>query len=121
MECEVIRESTSRNQANGSTPHRLQEPMKLRNTAAVLPPPSLPKKVQLLRLCARVHNRKNWIHIETAPAGPRVAAILSVMESCRRLDLPVREYLGAVLPGLASRTLPQLAELTPAAWAARQR
>lgn len=39
-----MRESTSRNQANGSTPHRLQEPMKLRNTAAVLPPPSLPKK-----------------------------------------------------------------------------
>ena len=44
-----MRESTSRNQANGSTPHRLQEAMKLRNTAAVLPPPSLPKKVQLPR------------------------------------------------------------------------
>lgn len=27
----------------------LQEAMKLRNTAAVLPPPSLPKKVQLPR------------------------------------------------------------------------
>ena len=44
-----MRESTSRNQANGSTPHRLQEAMKLRNTAAVLPPLSLPKKVQLPR------------------------------------------------------------------------
>jgi hypothetical protein len=49
MECTGIRESTSRNQVNGSTPHRLQEAMKLRNTAAVLPPPSLPKKVQLPR------------------------------------------------------------------------
>src|SRR5215475_9389592 len=49
MECAGIRESTSRNQANGSMPHRLQEAMKLRNTAAVLPPPSLPKKVQLPR------------------------------------------------------------------------
>jgi hypothetical protein len=39
-----MRESTSWNQANGSTPHRLQEAMKLRNIAAVLPPPSLPKK-----------------------------------------------------------------------------
>jgi hypothetical protein len=29
-----MRESTSRNQANGSTPDRLQEAMKLRNTAA---------------------------------------------------------------------------------------
>jgi transposase len=63
--------------------------------------------------------RKNWIHIGSAQAGPRVAAILSVMESCRRLQIPVRDYLGEVLPGLASRTLPQLAQLTPAAWAAR--
>jgi hypothetical protein len=31
--------------------------MKLRSTAADLPPLSLPKKVQLLRLCPIVHNR----------------------------------------------------------------
>src|SRR5436305_3608823 len=49
MECAGMRESTSRNQANGSTPQRLQEAMKLRSTAAVLPPPSLPKNVQLPR------------------------------------------------------------------------
>jgi hypothetical protein len=30
---------------------------KLRSTAAVFPPLSLPKKVQLLRLCARLHKR----------------------------------------------------------------
>jgi hypothetical protein len=30
---------------------------------------------------------------------PFVAAILSVVESCRRLKLPVRDYLAAVLPG----------------------
>ncbi len=29
--------------------------------------------------------RKNWIHIGSAPAGPKVAAILSVVESCRRM------------------------------------
>jgi hypothetical protein len=49
MECAGTRESTSRNHANGSTPHRLQEAMKLRKTAAVLPPLSLPKKVQFPR------------------------------------------------------------------------
>jgi hypothetical protein len=64
--------------------------------------------------------RKNWIHIGSAPAGPRVAAILSIIESCRRLHIPVRDYLSAVLPGLASRTVSQLATLTPATWAARQ-
>ena len=65
--------------------------------------------------------RKNWIHIGSPQAGPKVAAILSVVESCRRLDIPVREYLGAVLPGLAEMNIQRLAELTPAAWAARNR
>ena len=63
--------------------------------------------------------RKNWIHIGSPTAGPRVAAILSVIESCRRLSIPVRDYLAAVLPGLADVTIHRLADLTPAAWAAR--
>ena len=65
--------------------------------------------------------RKNWIHIGSPQAGPKVAAILSVVESCRRLDIPVREYLGAVLPGLADVSIQKLTGLTPAAWAARNR
>ena len=60
--------------------------------------------------------RKNWIHIGSSQAGPKIAAILSVVESCRRLKLPVRDYLAAVLPGLASVSIRRLPELTPAAW-----
>ena len=45
--------------------------------------------------------RKNWIHIGSPQAGPKVAAILSVVESCRRLQVPVRDYFSWVLPGLA--------------------
>ena len=63
--------------------------------------------------------RKNWIHIGSPQAGPRVAAILSVIESCRRLKVPVRDYLGKILPGLADTPIQRVAELTPAAWAAR--
>src|ERR1039457_3084099 len=63
--------------------------------------------------------RKNWIHIGSKEAGPRVAAILSVLESCRRLKIPVRDYLNEILPGLANRSIQQLANLTPAAWIAR--
>jgi hypothetical protein len=48
-----------------------------------------------------------------------VAAILSVVETCRRMAIPVREYLGAVLPGLADVSIHRIAELTPVAWAAR--
>jgi transposase len=63
--------------------------------------------------------RKNWIHIGSQQAGPRVAAILSVVESCRRLKIPVRDYLGKILPGLADTPIQRVATLTPAAWAAR--
>ena len=31
--------------------------------------------------------RKNWLHVGSAQAGPKVAAILSVVESCRRLGV----------------------------------
>jgi transposase len=63
--------------------------------------------------------RKNWIHVGSEQAGPRVAAILSVTESCRRLKLPIREYLGSILPGLANLPVQRVTQYTPAAWAAR--
>jgi transposase len=59
--------------------------------------------------------RKNWIHIGSAQAGPKIAAILSVVESCRRLKFPVRDYLAAVLPGLADLPIQRLPGLIPAA------
>ena len=61
--------------------------------------------------------RKNWIHIGSAQAGPKIAAILSVVESCRRLKLPVRDYLATVLPRLADLPIHRLPELTPTTWA----
>jgi hypothetical protein len=63
--------------------------------------------------------RGNWIHIGSESAGPRVAAIISVIESCRRLKIPVRDYLADILPGLANAPRKRVAELTPAAWAAK--
>jgi transposase len=64
--------------------------------------------------------RKNWIHVGSQKAGPKVAAILSTVESCRRMKIPVRDYLADVLPGMADISIQRLADLTPAAWAARQ-
>src|SRR5581483_4966136 len=37
--------------------------------------------------------RKNWLHVGSVKAGPKVAAILTVVESCRRIGAPVKEYL----------------------------
>ena len=63
--------------------------------------------------------RKNWLHLGSKEAGPKIAAIFSVVESCRRLNIPIRKYLGDVLPGLANRSIQSLAELTPTAYASR--
>ncbi len=65
--------------------------------------------------------RKNWLHVGSAKAGPKVAAILSIVESCRRLRVPVKDYLLAVLPGLDNRKLSEIAQLTPARWSAARR
>jgi transposase len=62
--------------------------------------------------------RKNWLHVGSPQAGPKVAAILSVVESCRRIGVPVKDYLAAVLPGLNRRTLSEIANFTPARWSA---
>jgi transposase len=63
--------------------------------------------------------RRNWLHLGSKEAGPKIAAIFSVVESCRRLNIPIRRYLADVLPGLANRSIQSLAGLTPAAYAAK--
>ena len=63
--------------------------------------------------------RKNWVHLGSKEAGPRVAAIISIVETCRRLGLRVRDYLASVLPGLADFPINRVAELTPRSWASR--
>jgi hypothetical protein len=64
--------------------------------------------------------RKNWLHLGSEEAGPRVAAIISVIETCRRLDINVREYLMDVLPRIPNWPANRIAELTPVAWVAKQ-
>jgi hypothetical protein len=68
-----------------------------------------------------VLGRKNWIHVGSKEAAPKVAAILSVFETCRRLNISVRDYLADVLPRLAGTSIQRIGELTPAAWAASRR
>ncbi len=60
--------------------------------------------------------RKNWPHVGSAKSGLNVAAILSVVESCRRLQVPLKGYLLAALPGMSGRKYSEVAQLTPAHW-----
>lgn len=60
--------------------------------------------------------RKNWLHVGSEKAGPRIAALLSVIETCKRLEISARDYLLDVLPKLANWPANRAGELTPQAW-----
>jgi hypothetical protein len=89
-----MRESTSPNQANGSTRFRLHMAMKLSSTGAVLPPWSLPKNVQLLGSMA------------ISPLARSVAPLsISRSPSSRNRDkcVPLNQRITHGLAGLALR------------------
>ena len=60
--------------------------------------------------------RKNWLHIGSQEAGPKIAAILSIMETCKRLQINLRKYLNDVLPKLPSWPINNVAALSPLNW-----
>jgi len=62
--------------------------------------------------------RKNWLHVGSEQAGPKMAAIISIVETCRRLDINLRNYLTDVLPKLGQWPINRVSELTPASWKA---
>jgi len=65
--------------------------------------------------------RKNWLHLGSPEAGPKVAAIASIVETCRRLDINLRTYLKDILLKLGDWPANRVAELTPTAWKAAQK
>jgi hypothetical protein len=65
-------------------------------------------------LISQSNRRKNWMQIGSEKAGPKIAAILSVLETCKRLGVNGREYLLEVLPQLSYRaTRPWVEGLLP--------
>jgi transposase len=60
------------------------------------------------------------LHVGSPEAGPKIAAIASIVETCRRLDINLREYLLDVLPKLGEWPMSRVGELTPTAWKAAQ-
>jgi len=63
-----------------------------------------------------------WLHVGSQGAAPAVAAIMSLVESCKRMGINPRTYLEDVLPQLASAHPDRIAELaktlTPSRWQA---
>lgn len=64
--------------------------------------------------------RRNWLHIGSEQAGPLVANIASVIETCARLGINARQYLSQILPKLPTWPINQVADLSPLTWKAAQ-
>ena len=71
---------------------------------------------QFFRLCGAPHKRKNFLHIGSEWAGPRLAALWTVYGTCQRLGINPKDYLRSVLPRLGDWPVSRLGELSPLVW-----
>ena len=80
----AMRERTSVSQAKGSTLARWQEATKLRNPAAVLPPWSLPKNIQLFRPTATLRMARSvaLLSISRSPSSQSSGSTPSSSSGC---------------------------------------
>jgi hypothetical protein len=60
--------------------------------------------------------RKNWLFVGSEDGGEAAAIALSLIQTCRALEVNPREYLEDVMRRLMSHTFQQLHELLPDPW-----
>src|ERR1700739_380876 len=58
------------------------------------------KRCRTIRQCLRPDLKRGcdsqWLHIGSKEAGPKIAAIFSIVETCRKLGVPIRQYLAHI-------------------------
>lgn len=65
--------------------------------------------------------RKNWLFVGNEVGGESAAVLLSLIQTCRALDINPREYLEDVMRRLMSHSANRIQELLPDRWAASRR
>ena len=69
-----------------------------------------------------VIGRKNWLFFGNDKAGERMAALLSLVQTCRAMDVKPQEYLEDVLARIHTHPAKRIDELLPDQWkAAREK
>ncbi len=63
-----------------------------------------------------VLGRKNWLFCGSEAAAHRAAVLLSLVQTCKHLDLDPFHYLRDVIDRVSTHPMSRLAELTPRAW-----
>lgn len=65
--------------------------------------------------------RKNWLFVGSEDGGQAAATILSLIQTCRNLDINPQEYLEDVLRRIMSHPAKQINELLPDRWLASRK
>ena len=66
-----------------------------------------------MRLCTRVHNRKNYLFAGSDAGGERAASIYSLIGSAKLNGLDPEAYLREVLTRIADHPVNRIADLLP--------
>ena len=64
--------------------------------------------------------RKNWLFIGSEESGVAAGVLLSLIQTCRALDINPRKYLEDVMKKIMSHSNQKLSELLPDQWAKNQ-
>ena len=64
--------------------------------------------------------RKNWLFLGSEDAGTATAVILSLVQTCRALNINPRNYLNDVMRRIMGHSNQRLEELLPDQWALNQ-
>jgi hypothetical protein len=65
-----------------------------------------------------VLGRKNWLFVGSPKAGEAMAALLSLVQTCRAMKIDPQEYLTDIFTRLLDHNSQRLQELLPDQWAA---
>ena len=63
-----------------------------------------------------VLGRKNWLFCGSEAAAHRAAVLLSLVQTCKHLELDPFQYLRDVIDRVSTHPMSRLAELTPREW-----
>ena len=61
--------------------------------------------------------RKNWMFVGSPKGGKAAAVLLSLVQTCRALDINPQEYLEDVMRRIMDHPANKLSELLPDQWA----
>jgi hypothetical protein len=63
-----------------------------------------------------LHNRRNWLFAGSVEGGRTAAIWMSIVHTCRRLDIDAFEYVKDVLERLPSAKTSEVDEFLPDRW-----